>query len=484
MITNRDVQSMKALDLWLEFIDTEERMPLFDEEPKEYSIPKLANLDLTCEPGYIARIAREDLTILEDVESFSDLCHIFKWLWESNAKDVLINSVNYLLGEIGEPESTTLAPAAVLDAIFESLETCPFLSACFAQIESWKDLPEELAAKIENRGPGILRGFILSANDAQELVLVPMKKVFSQIPTMSSDMFAELIELIALTVRSPDLALSILMECFEPESTRLLHGVDSLIVTNFTHNLIGIALDHIGEADESAKDREDLLSLKLKPKQVEGNAVVEATFRIDSPGGTPERSAHVRLTVANRPANRPLQKLYSIDALVVSSEKGTASFRCLHPLPPYFEQCSWRLTYCAPFVTTTAMFSAVKAFAQDPEVCCSIWMQLLGAPLPPFEPPPISYHTRTDLNTSQNAAVEAALKHPLVCLWGPPGTGKTQTIVAAIIALEQMLPEEERILITAPTHNAVDNVMRRYLSVAQPKKQSVLRVSTEVRKTS
>lgn len=232
-----------------------------------------------------------------------------------------------------------------------------------------------------------------------------MKKVFSQIQSMSSNMFAELIELIALTVRSPDLALSILMECFEPESARLLDGVDSLIVDNFTHNLIGIALDHIGEADESAKDREDLLTLKLKPKQAEGNAVVEATFRIDSPGGTPERSAHVRLTVANRPANSPFQKPYSIDALVVSSEKGTASFRCLHPLPPYFEQCSWRLTSCAPFVTTTAMFSAVKAFAQDLETCCSIWMQLLGAPLPPFTPPPVSYKPRADLNTRDRKSV-------------------------------------------------------------------------------
>lgn len=165
VITNRDVQSMKALDLWLKFIDTEERMPLFDEEPKEYLIPKPATLDLSCEPGYIARIAREDLSILDDVESLSDLSHIFKWLWESNAKDVLINSVNYLLDEIGEPDSTTLAPATVLDAIFASLENCPFLSACFAQIESWNNLPEGLVTKIENRGTEILRGFILSANN-------------------------------------------------------------------------------------------------------------------------------------------------------------------------------------------------------------------------------------------------------------------------------------------------------------------------------
>ncbi|KAI0435604.1 P-loop containing nucleoside triphosphate hydrolase protein, partial [Xylaria telfairii] len=169
-----------------------------------------------------------------------------------------------------------------------------------------------------------------------------------------------------------------------------------------------------------------------------------------------------------------------MDALVVSSEKGIAKFRCLHPLPPYFEQCSWRLTYCAPFVTTSTMLGAVKDLATDPEACCSISMHLLGAPLPSPISPPTAYQAAIKLNKSQNAAVEAALRHPLVCLWGPPGTGKTQTIVAAIIALEQNLTKE-RILVTAPTHNAVDNVMRRYLSIANPDKRSVLRVSTEVR---
>ncbi|KAI0407924.1 RNA dependent RNA polymerase-domain-containing protein [Xylaria palmicola] len=482
VISNRDVQSMRTLDLWLEFIDTEERIPLFDEEPKEYLIPKLATLDITQEPGYIARIASEDLTILNDVESLDDLSHIFKWLYENNGMDLLHQSVTYLLGHISEPASTSLAPAVILEAIFLSLDTSPSLSICFAQIGKWDELPQELATKIENRSSDILRGLILSANNAQELVLKPLKWVFSQIDSMSLNTFSELIELVSLTVRSPGLALDILLECFEPESTRVLQGADLAMIESFNHNLMGIALDHIGEADEKAKDREDLLALKLDPKQIEGNAVVEANFRIDSPGGTPERSAHVRLRVASRPTNAPLQKPYSIDALVTSSEKGVAKFRCLHPLPPYFEQCSWRLTYCAPFVTTNTTFGAVKDFAMDPETCCSIWMQLVGAPPPPSIPSSIAYHAHAELNKSQNAAVEETLRSPLVCLWGPPGTGKTQTIVAAIVALEHSLPKE-RILVTAPTHNAVDNVMRRYLSVANPNKQSVLRVSTELRKT-
>ncbi len=486
MITNRDVQSMQTLDLWLKYIDTKERMPLFDEEPKEYSIPNLTTLDSEIEPESIVRIVNGDLSILKEVESLDNLSYIFTWLWQRNTNDLLLKSVNYLLDEVREPEAAALAPAEILEAIFLSLNKTPSLSTCFAQIGNWNELPQELADKIENRAPDILQGFILSANNAQELVLKPLKKVCSQIQSMSLNTFSELIELVALTVHSPDLALDILLECFEPESARLLHGVNQLITNNFTHNLIGIALDHIGEVDEQATEREDLLALKSNPKEVDGNAVVETTFRIDSPSGTPERSAHVRLIVASQPTNSPLGKSWSVDALVVSSEKGTARFRCLHPLPPYFEQCSWRLTYCAPFVTASAMFNASKNFATDPETCCSIWMQLLVASssLPsPSIFSPVAYYGQAQLNKSQNAAIEAILRYPLVCLWGPPGTGKTQTIVAAIIELERIV-QKERILVTAPTHNAVDNVMRRYLAISRNDTQSVLRVSTEVCETS
>ncbi|KAK7955322.1 hypothetical protein PG988_016016 [Apiospora saccharicola] len=86
------------------------------------------------------------------------------------------------------------------------------------------------------------------------------------------------------------------------------------------------------------------------------------------------------------------------------------------------------------------------------------------------------------LNAGQSEAVRAALTHPLVSIWGPPGTGKTQTIVEILLGLQQKFPAE-RILVTAPTHNAVDNVMRRYLSMRGKEGPTALRVSTELRST-
>ncbi|OBT39656.1 hypothetical protein VE00_10678 [Pseudogymnoascus sp. WSF 3629] len=100
---------------------------------------------------------------------------------------------------------------------------------------------------------------------------------------------------------------------------------------------------------------------------------------------------------------------------------------------------------------------------------------------------PMEYNAKGNLNASQNAAVEASLSYRLTCLRGPPGTGKTYTIVEIIKQL-QASPGNGRILVTAPTHNAMDNVMRKYLADVMEGERLdttdliALRVSTDVRK--
>ena len=47
-----------------------------------------------------------------------------------------------------------------------------------------------------------------------------------------------------------------------------------------------------------------------------------------------------------------------------------------------------------------------------------------------------------DLNASQRQAVEAMLSNELHLIWGPPGTGKTTTLGAAIAVLAHMEDEE------------------------------------------
>ncbi|MEJ3742490.1 AAA domain-containing protein [Actinomycetes bacterium KLBMP 9797] len=71
----------------------------------------------------------------------------------------------------------------------------------------------------------------------------------------------------------------------------------------------------------------------------------------------------------------------------------------------------------------------------------------------------IRYLSGVDLNDEQKAAVAGALATPHAFLiQGPPGTGKTTVIMELIL---QMVTRGERVLLLAPMHVAVDEVLRR-----------------------
>jgi regulator of nonsense transcripts 1 len=133
------------------------------------------------------------------------------------------------------------------------------------------------------------------------------------------------------------------------------------------------------------------------------------------------------------------------------------------------------------------MIDAVRDLNVYQEQCCGVADMILGSQsMSPILP--TSKHAPkniSNLNESQNKAIQLSLASPLLCLWGPPGTGKTATIVEMICAL-QIADESVRILVTAPTHNAVDHVMRRYIArlekqpLGRESEPNVVRVSTEV----
>ena len=68
----------------------------------------------------------------------------------------------------------------------------------------------------------------------------------------------------------------------------------------------------------------------------------------------------------------------------------------------------------------------------------------------------------SSLNTSQKDAIRFALASPDVALiHGPPGTGKTHTLIEIIL---QMLKRELRILVCGPSNISVDNIVERLAS--------------------
>jgi len=91
-----------------------------------------------------------------------------------------------------------------------------------------------------------------------------------------------------------------------------------------------------------------------------------------------------------------------------------------------------------------------------------------GAEPAAFTPQPMATDAFYDagLNESQRAAVSFALAAPQIALiHGPPGTGKTRTLIELV---RQALRRSERLLVTAASHAAVDNVAERLIAVGVP----------------
>lgn len=62
------------------------------------------------------------------------------------------------------------------------------------------------------------------------------------------------------------------------------------------------------------------------------------------------------------------------------------------------------------------------------------------------------------LNESQQLAIKAILRNePITILHGPPGTGKTTTLIEAVT---QLIKQGEKVLVSAPSNTAVDNMAK------------------------
>jgi ATP-dependent RNA/DNA helicase IGHMBP2 len=67
-------------------------------------------------------------------------------------------------------------------------------------------------------------------------------------------------------------------------------------------------------------------------------------------------------------------------------------------------------------------------------------------------------YSNKKLNTSQQKAIEAIVQNESTTIvHGPPGTGKTTTLIEAI---QQLIKRGEKILVSAPSNTAVDNIAK------------------------
>lgn len=486
MISNRDVQSLRTLDLWLEYVDTQEIIPLFEQEAAKYSVPKLNDIDWSTESDSLVQIVKfQNLKVLDQLQTPRDLEPIFNWLSLRSQRTTIVEIYRHIMKTV-ETLTNLKASQKMVQILLQMLPKFPFATIPFFSSETWPKYKDVLQDDLFTTAPRLLQELILLAGNFGSVTLEPFRVTLEQMKHLSLAIMAELVESISLTVSSSDLALDLLLERLQAQTSRLLTGRPRTMEL-FTNQLYGIALDHIDEAAESRSTQNELLRLQEKAR-THDSITVACNLRIDAPSATSLRTGdHVRLITASPPENDPIKSPVVVDAIVNSVSLGNATFRCIQSPPTYYEECSWRLQNCGSYVTTKEMFEATSKFHSEQEGCCRVYQALLGRENihQSSEAQSLPFHRDEALNESQNRALATAMTHQASLLWGPPGTGKTRTVVAILQQLMNSAPNK-RILVAAPTHNAVDNVLRKFVEENGPAQTSTdpVRVSTDVRKVS
>ena len=78
---------MRTLDLWLEHIETETKLPLFEQESEEYTVPTLKDVEWGSEPDCITQVARhQNLAAYKELETPGQFKEVFSWLLERDQR--------------------------------------------------------------------------------------------------------------------------------------------------------------------------------------------------------------------------------------------------------------------------------------------------------------------------------------------------------------------------------------------------------------
>lgn len=467
--------------MWQRSIDTLETTPLFERVPPPLVISRTSTADWSSQQREMCALIRDgDMSQLDQIQMQSSIVvPVFQFCFEHNDRDLPGRIYNHYL-ESTSAISRWLAPRELLDGLLQGLLYTPANAIFFSRLCPWEEtLPDCIYRWLRPKTAHLLEAVFQSASFVGTFAIQALCAIAREATNMSLPTFRLLVEKACLLLESPDQVLEVCLECLQPTGERLLKECPS--ATNyFTRNLFGIALDHSEEAWGARPPHNDLWVFQPVALALT-YPVLTSNRRIDAP--QLERLAagdHVRFELARYPENVFLTDRPGFDAIIESSKPGTVTFACLSYPPPYVASARWRMKHCGSFVTSKAMLDSLVTLMEQKADACALYPQLVddywelggtqeGA----------AYDSREDLNDCQNEAVKASLNSSLTCIWGPPGTGKTQTVAAILQELLRRSPEE-RVLVTAPSHNAVDNILKRYLSFVGSSGVIPLRVTTNV----
>jgi superfamily I DNA and/or RNA helicase len=151
-----------------------------------------------------------------------------------------------------------------------------------------------------------------------------------------------------------------------------------------------------------------------------------------------------------------------IKGMLLNLDGKTGEFRLFAPdFPDWIEDDGVGIKL-APDTRTTTIMKKVLNELENNKRLYKLFEQLHNDGALPAASPDInsvSIHFRNhQLNESQRQAVAAIIQNEnITIVHGPPGTGKTTTLIEAII---QLIKAGEKVLVSAPSNTAVDNIAK------------------------
>ncbi|MGL6269700.1 MAG: AAA domain-containing protein, partial [Chitinophagaceae bacterium] len=152
----------------------------------------------------------------------------------------------------------------------------------------------------------------------------------------------------------------------------------------------------------------------------------------------------------------------SVKGVLISLDNNSGEFRLFAPdFPDWIEDRSVGIKL-APDTRTTGIMKKVLTELENNKSLFSLFLQIHGDNTVNNKSngrstSPIQFRNK-GMNESQHDAVKGIIENEqLTIIHGPPGTGKTTTLVEAIL---QFVSNGEKLLVTAPSNTAVDHITK------------------------
>ena len=152
----------------------------------------------------------------------------------------------------------------------------------------------------------------------------------------------------------------------------------------------------------------------------------------------------------------------AVKGVLISLDGKNGEFRLFAPdFPDWLEDDGVGIKL-APDTRTTSIMKKVLNELEINKPLFKLFEQLHADAVTTSTPPIIKNNSldfrNRQLNDSQQQAVAAVTQNAqITIIHGPPGTGKTTTLIEAII---QLIKNGEKVLVSAPSNTAVDNIAK------------------------